>query len=622
MPAKLDGQERNWLIVRAAKESAERAGAALRADARARRQARAERSRLERSRSPGTECAPSRRWRARALASSTAAATSWMRARSNLLARMPRAVRTSECVLDGVICSFDEGVAYVVFDVLELEGESLLERPWSERREHLAGLLDDHIGEVRLSRAYDDGAALRTAARAQGLGVVAKRRRLALSPGSRERRLAAADALARRLRTRFGDPSSLVRGMRVSLGWFDLVRVSATVERRGIRAPGLAQVCTRLLWFAWLALLPLALVVLRGAEHPRRPRRLGDRLQRQLPQPAHEILRGASPYHPDELVRVKAAVAAGHESHRLRPRRVRGVSGARAAPGRAVHRRCPTPSRPGCGSAASSPRADSHCVSPACATAGCTRRRCSRPPVIGSLYYGAVDLVLMLGLAACWRWRDHAGRAGLALGASSRSSSWRCRSSSGCVATRRWRAAATSLAVAGTLAAAAWAAIGFDGLTGYPHLLSLLTDIESDRGYSARGLRARRSEPVRASAAWAPYAVGACLLAGVWVTARRGPRRGRGGVPARRARGARALAHRLAALARPAARAAGRSAPALRAAVGAPRRAVARTGHPRDRASGAAGGLRGVRGRPLRRALMAHRREGSGRRSPTTITLA
>jgi bifunctional non-homologous end joining protein LigD len=93
-----------------------------------------------------------------------------------LLGRMPRAIRSSECVLDGVICEFDEGAAYVVFDVLEIEGAVLLDEPWTRRRELLADLLDDHVGEVRLSRAYDDGSALRTAARAQGLGVVAKRR--------------------------------------------------------------------------------------------------------------------------------------------------------------------------------------------------------------------------------------------------------------------------------------------------------------------------------------------------------------------------------------------------------------------------------------------------------------
>ena len=102
----------------------------------------------------------------------------------DLLNRMPRAVRTSECVLDGVICSFEgEGEAYVVTDLLELEGTPLLDRPWSERRELLTGLLDDHIGEVRLSRAYDDGAALRKAARAQGLGIIAKRTASVYAPG-------------------------------------------------------------------------------------------------------------------------------------------------------------------------------------------------------------------------------------------------------------------------------------------------------------------------------------------------------------------------------------------------------------------------------------------------------
>jgi hypothetical protein len=100
-----------------------------------------------------------------------------------LLGRMSRAVRTSDCVLDGVVCSFDEGVVYVVVDLLELEGASLVDLPWSDRRKRLEGLLDDHVGEVRISRAYDDGPALRTAARGQGLGIVAKRRKSAYAAG-------------------------------------------------------------------------------------------------------------------------------------------------------------------------------------------------------------------------------------------------------------------------------------------------------------------------------------------------------------------------------------------------------------------------------------------------------
>jgi len=175
VPARLDGEERNWLIVRAAKEGAlgkPRTYAPMRAKPAVRVPA-------------GESWAFEIAWEgtralspmegAKARFEHTAGEKLDARTRE-LLARMPRAVRTSECVLDGVICQFDEGVAYVVFDVLEIEGAVLLEERWERRRELLEELLDDHIGEVRLSRAYDDGVALRTAARAQGLGIVAKRR--------------------------------------------------------------------------------------------------------------------------------------------------------------------------------------------------------------------------------------------------------------------------------------------------------------------------------------------------------------------------------------------------------------------------------------------------------------
>jgi bifunctional non-homologous end joining protein LigD len=109
---------------------------------------------------------------------------------AHLLAQMPRALMTSECVLDGLICALDEdgrpsrkllddgagAIVYMVIDVLELEGHPKLGRPWSERRELLGELLDERVDYLRLSRAYDDGHELREAARAMGLGIVAKRR--------------------------------------------------------------------------------------------------------------------------------------------------------------------------------------------------------------------------------------------------------------------------------------------------------------------------------------------------------------------------------------------------------------------------------------------------------------
>ena len=53
------------------------------------------------------------------------------------------------------------------------------------------------------------------------------------------------------------------------------------------------------------------------------------------------------------------------------------------------------------------------------------------------------------------------------------------------LATRRWRAALASIAAAAVLIAGSWAAIGFRGLTEYPHLLRALSDARQGLGYSA-----------------------------------------------------------------------------------------------------------------------------------------
>ncbi len=129
----------------------------------------------------------------------------------------------------------------------------------------------------------------------------------------------------------------------------------------------------------------------------------------------------------------------------------------------------------------------------------------------------------MLGLAACWRWRDHAGRAGAALGAIVALKLVALPLVVWLVATRRWRAAAVSLATAGCLCLAGWTLIGFDGLADYPRLLSLLTDIESTRGYSAVAFASALGAGA-SIAALMPYAAGVCLLAALWIVSRRGAR--------------------------------------------------------------------------------------------------
>jgi bifunctional non-homologous end joining protein LigD len=109
------------------------------------------------------------------------------------------AITTSDAVLDGEICALDEqgrsrfsllqesaGIpVLVVFDLLELESESLLDLPLAERRKRLEKIVGPG-GGVLVSPQFDDGAALLEAARQQGLeGVVAKKRDSQYQPGRR-----------------------------------------------------------------------------------------------------------------------------------------------------------------------------------------------------------------------------------------------------------------------------------------------------------------------------------------------------------------------------------------------------------------------------------------------------
>jgi bifunctional non-homologous end joining protein LigD len=115
---------------------------------------------------------------------------------------LPRALRTSDCVLDGEVCAIDEQgrtsfsamqkggypLVYYVFDLLELEGVPLIDLPFVERRKRLDGVLDRRNRTVQLSEAFEDGHVLEQAAVQQGLeGVMAKRAQSRYEPGRRSR---------------------------------------------------------------------------------------------------------------------------------------------------------------------------------------------------------------------------------------------------------------------------------------------------------------------------------------------------------------------------------------------------------------------------------------------------
>jgi bifunctional non-homologous end joining protein LigD len=103
-----------------------------------------------------------------------------------------KAMKTPDCVIDGEVCALDENgrasfsemqqlgpttsLVYYVYDLLEVDGNPIVDLPIEERRARLEDLLDRRNKTVRLSEFFDDGEALLAAAQEQGLeGVVAKR---------------------------------------------------------------------------------------------------------------------------------------------------------------------------------------------------------------------------------------------------------------------------------------------------------------------------------------------------------------------------------------------------------------------------------------------------------------
>ncbi|MCS7006611.1 MAG: hypothetical protein NZL88_03545, partial [Gaiellaceae bacterium] len=128
------------------------------------------------------------------------------RAGKDLGARFPRvaralsrALRARDAVLDGEICALDEqrrsrfgllqrgegALVFVAFDVLEVDGEPLLDLPLRDRRARLEVMVVPS-GSVLVSPQFEDGEALLAAAREQRLeGVIAKRLDSRYQPGRR-----------------------------------------------------------------------------------------------------------------------------------------------------------------------------------------------------------------------------------------------------------------------------------------------------------------------------------------------------------------------------------------------------------------------------------------------------
>jgi bifunctional non-homologous end joining protein LigD len=162
--------------------------------------------------------------------------------------RVAASLRSPDAVLDGEIAALDEQgrsrfsglqegsgtLAVVAFDLLEVDGDPILQLPLVERRARLEELVIAGAGSVLVSPQFDDGDALLTAVGEQGLeGVVAKRLDSTYQPGRRV-------AEWRKLKVRDGDDVVIVgytRGQGRRSGGFGSL-VVAVNEAGGLRWAG------------------------------------------------------------------------------------------------------------------------------------------------------------------------------------------------------------------------------------------------------------------------------------------------------------------------------------------------------------------------------------------------
>ncbi len=187
IPARLDGDEKNWLLLR--KDGGPADGTQLRPQL----------ATLTDSLPTGAGWLYEPKWDGYRAIVTVAAGEATLTSRNGTdlterfrqVARaIPHAVRSPSAVIDGEVCALDDSgtsrfealqsgsgrLVLMAFDLLSLDDEPLVDRPLVERRQMLEELVDPSSDVVRVSPAFEDGPALLAAAEAQGLeGVVAKR---------------------------------------------------------------------------------------------------------------------------------------------------------------------------------------------------------------------------------------------------------------------------------------------------------------------------------------------------------------------------------------------------------------------------------------------------------------
>jgi bifunctional non-homologous end joining protein LigD len=198
IPARMDGDEKNWLMVRKDDEGAGADAASLRPMLAVAAQ----------TLPAGDDWVYEVKWDGYRVIAAVEGGEATLRSRNgnDLTARfasvaraLPGALRTADCVLDGEVCALDEAgrprfsllqhgggtLAMYAFDVLQIDGRDVTGLPLHDRRDVLEGALIPNEA-IRLSIAFDDGPGLLERTRELGLeGVLAKRASSRYLPGKR-----------------------------------------------------------------------------------------------------------------------------------------------------------------------------------------------------------------------------------------------------------------------------------------------------------------------------------------------------------------------------------------------------------------------------------------------------
>ena len=130
---------------------------------------------------------------------------------------------------------------------------------------------------------------------------------------------------------------------------------------------------------------------------------------------------------------------------------------------------------------------------------------------------GTVEALLLLAVAAAWRWRDRLVEPAAAVGLAVVLKLFLWPLAVWLALTRRIRAALVAAVVAVIAAAVSWAAIGFAGVGSYPDLLRRLANDESSSSYSVVALGVRAHMPLLAARIVAVLVALALLVAAAWL---------------------------------------------------------------------------------------------------------